>query len=46
MDDDGTITLEFRKKVTVNEMIGIGKNKEKVESNDLKRGLYKWDNTL
>ena len=47
LHDDGKITIEFRKKVSVNELIGIGKTEDDTEeTKDDKRGLYKWDNTL
>jgi bifunctional DNA-binding transcriptional regulator/antitoxin component of YhaV-PrlF toxin-antitoxin module len=40
-DDEGNIQVSFRKKVKVDDIIGIGKTKERTNAVNLKRSLYR-----
>ncbi|WP_297897541.1 AbrB/MazE/SpoVT family DNA-binding domain-containing protein [Methanobrevibacter sp.] len=40
-DANGNITVSFRKKVTLNDIIGIGKTKERTNAVKLKKDLYR-----
>ena len=44
LDDDGKVTLTFRKKVTFNQMRGSIKLNNKTNAVDLEKELYKWEN--
>lgn len=40
-DDEGKLFITFRKKVTISEMIGSGKNSKKTNAVQLEEELYK-----
>lgn len=45
IDEDGKPQLSFRKKVTVNDVLGMMDDDGAESSVELKRGLYKWANS-
>ena len=42
IDDEGKPQINFRKKVTLEDVIGIIETGEKTNAVELKRSLYKW----